>query len=338
MKLIKCGEKGMNRVSMLFVILFIASAFCSTPVLAQTNQGLEWGFASDDTFSFMMYLEGDGMLINEEIYLELNETLPVIPDSMDNWTDIPYVTIRAYYSNGTELGIEVLTFIAMYNAHLPVGNWSFLSSLAQDSLNLENFTLDAEDEFFWGYSWEDENWTLSGEGFTVYSKYTIHVHVDYLKTDGFIAHYSVDSYNTTTMEPTGQITLSRLGIEKYTDTTAPVFNIVDDITYTEGETGNSITWAPSDDYPASYQILLDGSEIASGAWNSSGEAISVNVDGHTAGEYNYTLIVSDFRGNTAADEVDVRVHPSSGQLYITIIIIGVAIVVIAIVIAASRRR
>ena len=320
------------------MILFIGSAFCSTPVLAQTNQGLEWGFASDDTFSFMMHLEGDGVLINDEIHLELNETLPVIPDSMDNWTDIPWVPINAYYSNGTELGIEVLTFIAMYNVHLPVGNWSFLSSLAQDTLNLENFTLDAEDEFFWGYSWEDENWTLSGDGFTIYSKDTIHVHVDYLKTDGFIAHYSVDSYNTTTMEHTGQVTLSRLGIEKYTDTTAPVFNIVDDITYTEGETGNIITWAPSDDYPASYQILLDGSEIASGAWNSSGEAIAVNVDGHTAGEYNYTLIVSDFRGNTAADEVEVRVHSSPSLPYITVIIFAGVVIVVAVAIVSSRRR
>ncbi|MFW9961209.1 MAG: hypothetical protein ACFFDV_09330 [Candidatus Thorarchaeota archaeon] len=328
----------MNRVSVLVLVLFSVAIVCSTPVLAQTDQGLEWGFASDDTFYFMMHLEGDGMNINKEIYLELNDTLPAIPDSMDNWTDIPWVSINAYYSNGTKLGIEVLTFIAMYNVHLPVGNWSFLSTLAEDTHNLENLTLDANDIFFWGYSWEDDNWVLSGEDWTIYSNYTIYVHVSYLKTDGFIAHYSVDSYNTTTMEQVGQITLSRLGIEKYSDNIAPAFNTLDDIVYTEGETGNSITWAPYDDYPASYQVLLDGDEIVSGAWNATGEVIVVNVDGHTAGEYNYTIVISDFRGNTATDEVEVRVHPSQGSPLTYIIVIAVAIVGVVIVIVGLKRR
>jgi hypothetical protein len=334
------GEESMNRLSILVITLLIVAFACFTPVLAQTDQGLEWGFTSDDTFYFMMHLEGDGIVINEEIHLELNDTLPTIPNSIHNWTDIPYVIINAYYSNGTELGIEVLTFIAMYNAHLPIGNWSFLSSLALETHNLENLTLDPEDAFFWGYSWEDDNWVLSGENFTVYSNHTIYVHVDYLKTDGFIAHYSVDSYNTTTKEQTGQIRLSRLGLEKYYDTTAPTINLVDDVVYTEGETGNTITWAPYDDYPASYQVLLEGAEIASGAWNATGEQIVVNVDGHVAGEYNYTLIVSDFRGNTAADEVDVRVHPSSGLPYnlILIIGIGVTVLVLAIIAIFVKRR
>ena len=328
----------MNRVVVLVIAIFSVSVVCSTPVLAQTNQGLEWGFSADDTFYFMMHLQGDGMNINEEIYLELNDTLPTIPDSMDNWTDIPWVSIRAYYSNGTELGIEVLTFIAMYNAHLPIGNWSFLSSLALETHNVENLTLDDDDIFFWGYSWEDDNWVLSGEDWTIYSNYTIYVHGSYLKTDGFIAHYSVDSYNTTTQEHIGEITLNRLGLEKYSDHVDPGINLVDDVVYTEGETGNSITWSPYDDYPSSYHVLLDGVEVVSGAWNTTGETIVVNVDGHTAGEYNYTIVVSDFRGNTATDEVEVRVHPYAGSPLIYIVVIAVAIVAIVIVIIGLKRR
>jgi hypothetical protein len=103
---------------------------------AQTNQGFEWGFAYDDVFYFMMHLEGDGMLIDEEIHLELNDTLPVIPDSMDNWTDIPYTGIWAFYANGSQLGIEILTFVAMYNVHLPIGDWTLLSTLAQATHNI----------------------------------------------------------------------------------------------------------------------------------------------------------------------------------------------------------
>jgi len=338
MKRTNPGEESMNRVAVLVLVIFSIGVVCTTPVFAQTNQGFEWGFTSEDTFYFMMHLEGDGMNINEEIYLELNDTLPAIPDSMDNWTDIPWVSINAYYSNGTKLGIEVLTFIAMYNVHLPIGNWSFLSSLALETHNLENLTLDDDDIFFWGYSWEDDNWVLSGEDWTIYSNYTIYVHVSYLKTDGFIAHYSVDSYNTTTKEQVGEITLNRLGIEKYSDTVAPGINTVDDVVYTEGETGNSITWSPYDDYPSSYQVLLDSVEIVSGAWNTTGETIVVNVDGHTAGEYNYTIVVSDFRGNTATDGVEVRVHPYPGSPLIYIVVVAVAIVGIVIVLIGLKRR
>lgn len=328
----------MNRVSIFVVVLFTMSVVCSTPVIAQTDQGLEWGFASDDIFHFMMHLEGDGLNVHEEIYIQLNDTLPSIPDSMDNWTDIPLVTISAHYANGTELGIEVLCFIAMYNAHLPIGNWSFLSSLAEDTLNLENLTLDAEDIFFWGYSWEDDNWVLSGEDWTIYSNYTIQVHVDYLKTDGFLTHYSVDSYNTTTKEPAGYISLSRLGIEKYSDATAPVLNTATDTVYTEGETGNTITWTPSDDYPAGYQILLNGTEYTSGAWNSTGEEITVNVDGLTAGVYNYTIIIRDFRGNIATDEVMVTVQSYPGLPYVLIAITAAVIIGLVIVIVGLKRR
>jgi hypothetical protein len=307
-------------------------------VFAQTDQDLEWGFASDDTFYFMMHLETNGMMLNEEIYLGVNDTLPTIPDSMDNWTDIPIVVINACYSNGTSLGILGLTLVAMYNVHLPIGNWLLLSSLAQTTHNLENLTLDADDDYFWGYSWEDENWVLNDVNWTIYSIYTIYVHVSYLKTDGFLAHYSVDSYNTTTKEKTGELTLSRLGIEKYSDTRSPDINTIDAIVYTEGETGNSITWAPSDDYPASYQVLLEGDEIKAGSWNATGELIVVNVDGHTAGEYNYTIIVSDFRGNIATGEVEVRVHPSPGLPYTLIIVITVAVLGLVMVIIGLKRR
>ena len=329
----------MNRLAIFFMVSFIVPIVCCTPVLAQTNQGFVWGFASDDIFPFMMQLEMNDMILSEEVHLGVNDTLPTIPDSMDNWTDIPVVVINADYSNGTSIGILGLTLVAMYNVHLPIGNWPLLSSLAQTTHNLENLTLDAEDDYFWGYSWEDNNWVMSDGNFTIYSNYTIYVHVSYLKTDGFLAHYSVDSYNTTTMEKTGEITLSRLGIEKYSDSTSPTFNLVNDVVYTEGEIGNSIVWTPSDDYPDSYEILLEGDEIASGAWNISGEVIVVNVDGHTAGEYNYTIIVSDFRGNIATDEVVVRVDPSPGGLLdIFVIVAIVAVIGLVIVIVGLKRR
>lgn len=197
---------------------------CAMPVYAQTDQEFEWGFAYDDEFHFMMHLNATGFHIDEEIYIVLNDTIPAIPDGMTSWTDIPYTGIFAYYANGTQLGIEILTFIAMYNVHLPIGNWDLLNTLAQTTHDVENFTLDPEDPRFWGYSWEDDDWVLSTNGGTIYSNFTLYVHIEYLKVDGFLTHYSVDSYNTTTMADTGEITLDRLDIEKYRETTDPTLN------------------------------------------------------------------------------------------------------------------
>ncbi|MHA2360294.1 MAG: hypothetical protein ACXAB5_08475, partial [Candidatus Thorarchaeota archaeon] len=198
----------------------------------------------------MMHLNGTGFHIDEEIYIVSNDTLPTIPDSMDNWTDIPYTGIFAYYANGTQLGIEILTFVAMYNVYLPIGNWTQLSTLMKRTHNVEEYILYDRHPSFWGYIWEDDDWVLTDGGVTVYSNYTINVKVEYLKTDGFLANYSVDAYNTTTMADAGEIVLERLGIEEYRETTDPtITNNPSNIVYVEGQIGNSITWYASDDYP-----------------------------------------------------------------------------------------
>jgi hypothetical protein len=306
------------------------------PVAAQTSQGLEWGFESDDVFHFMMHFEADSLTIDEEIYLEFNETLAEIPDIISDWTDIPWVRIDAYYANGTSMGFEVIALLAAMNIHLPIGNWDLLSSLALTTLNLENLTLDAEDPFFWGYSWQDDTWELTDGNFTLYSNYTLSVHVDYLNIDGFLSHYALESFNTTTREKTGEVTLNRLGIEEYTDATAPTLDHPADIEYIEGETGNSITWHPMDDYPASYQITVLGAGQWSGVWNSTTEEIVVNVDGLITGEHNYTIVVADTRGNTASDVVIVRVSSPPAWPYIVVFVVaGVVVVIVAIFV---RRR
>ena len=290
----------------------------------------------------MMHLNGTGFHIDEEIYLVSNDTLPSIPDSMDDWTDIPYTGMDAYYSNGTQLGIEMIAFVAMYNAYLPIGNWSFLSTLAQTTHTVENFALDPEEYAFWGYGWEDDDWLLSGDLWTIWSNYTLYVHVEYLKTDGFLANYTVDAYNTTTGADAGEITLERMDIDKYRETTAPTTDHPDDITYVEGHEGNNITWHASDDYPDRYEIYVDGALLRSGTWNLTSEAIVAIVDGLTLGEYNYTLVVYDVRGNSASDEVMVTVESVTTPPWFMISVVAGGLVVggMLIVIAAVvfRRR
>jgi hypothetical protein len=328
------------------VLLVLATLISAVPVTAQTDQGFEWGFEYDDEIHFMMHLNATGFHIDEEIFLVSNDTLPAIPDSIDNWTDIPYTGIEAYYANRTQLGIEILTFVAMYNAYVPIGNWALLSDLAYYRHNVENVTHASVYPSFWGYRWEDDDWLLADGGMTVYSNYTINVHVEYLKTDGFLAHYSVDAYNTTTMADAGEIVLERMGIEEYRETIEPIIaNHPSDIVYIDGQVGHSITWYASDENPGAYVVVLTHPTyliapftIKSGLWNHSSEAITVVVDGFSVGEHVISLIVYDLSGNHDSDKVLLTVLDESvvDLLWIMIFVTGGIILAIAAIV--YRRR
>jgi hypothetical protein len=97
------------------------------------------------------------------------------------------------------------------------------------------------------------------------------------------------------------------------DGTLPIIDSPADIIYFEGDTGNSITWNPSDLHPMSYEIFRDGVSIRSGMWNSSSESITTVVDGLTFGVHNYTIVVIDIGANSAFDQVDVVVQASTSS-------------------------
>ncbi len=93
-----------------------------------------------------------------------------------------------------------------------------------------------------------------------------------------------------------------------TDGTDPNIDTPVDVQYDEFATGYSIIWDPSDMHPVSYVIYLEGSPVKSGIWNSSVETITISVDGHGLGSYNYTIVVTDVGGKTATDTVYVHVN------------------------------
>ena len=134
------------------------------------------------------------------------------------------------------------------------------------------------------------------------------------------------------------------------DVTIPEINSPEDIQYYEGETGFLINWTPTDDNPVNYEITLDGEVVKSGLWNSSGEMISISVDGHTPGEYTYGLRVFDIGGHDWYDEVVVTVlstttttttTPPSDDIVgfiITLSLIGSSGVVILLIVLHLRKR
>lgn len=93
------------------------------------------------------------------------------------------------------------------------------------------------------------------------------------------------------------------------DVTNPTVDSPSDITYVEGETGNSIVWTPNELHKDTYQILQNGTEVESGDWDSA--TIVYDVDGLSEGTYNLTLVVFDESGNSASDTVIVVVTEST---------------------------
>jgi len=119
-----------------------------------------------------------------------------------------------------------------------------------------------------------------------------------------------------------------------------------DLECDEGSVGNYIRWIATDLSPGTYYLYLNGVLNSTGIW-SSGTEISINVDGHPIGTYNYTLVVTDQYGNSASDTVFVSVEeseeieqpekPSEPNNLIYLMILAV-IVAIAVLLSSTRRR
>ena len=121
--------------------------------------------------------------------------------------------------------------------------------------------------------------------------------------------YAYGVYNFTIWLTDGSSNVARDWVfVTVTDITPPVLDHPDDLDYSEGTTGNTITWSASDLHPVSYRILLDGDEIKVGLWNLTVESISYSVDGYGVGVYNFTVVVEDIDGNWASDVVIVTVY------------------------------
>jgi hypothetical protein len=122
------------------------------------------------------------------------------------------------------------------------------------------------------------------------------------------------------------------------DTTDPILNKPDHVILNVGDEAN-ITWIAVDLYPESYHVLMNGTEFASGLWNSTGEEIVIDLESLEPGVYEFMILVSDSYGNEATDVVLVVVLPSAFQMDISTLIIifgGISVIVIVIVIIRSK--
>jgi len=172
----------------LLALSFVAMLIVS-PAAAATSQGLEWGIDNGDQWNFDMTSVADGSTeFDEVMYFESTGGLSTIPNILDNWTLIPKPTFDITWANGTSLGWSALIFIFYFfvtdTFAVPIGNYTLLGELYEDHPFYNGTVYNSGG--YWGMELTEN--ILGGD---------VTIHVDYLKEDGFLAHWTVETVNGT---------------------------------------------------------------------------------------------------------------------------------------------
>jgi hypothetical protein len=160
------------------------------------------------------------------------------------------------------------------------------------------------------------NVTLSGSLYvvdTVWSNGTITVAIDGLSVGTYTIIIQVyDLYNNSRSDTV---------IVTVVDATLPDLDSPSDFSYTEGTTGNTISWIAGDRHPDLYNITLDGNlYIPDSTWSNG--TIIIDVDGLSLGPHTIVITLYDSSGNSVSDSVLVtvtEVPPTSKTTPISII-------------------
>jgi len=103
----------------------------------------------------------------------------------------------------------------------------------------------------------------------------------------------------------------------------------------------SLSWIAEDRSPNTYTIYLNGTEVASGSWES-GISVVFNFTPTEVGKYNVTIVFTDALGQSSTNTVMVSVTKPGGPsgMTIVVIVILVAVIIIALITAITvlRRR
>lgn len=201
----------MKRTLQAIMAFAVATMLLAGTVSAATSQGLEWGIVVGDQWNFDITSTEEGVVeLDEVIYVEIL-TRPTIPNIITTLSEVPAPTFDMTWANGTSLGWSALIFIFLFIASpavvFPIGNYTLLAELYNADVFYNGTVYDSGG--YWGVDLNDFE-LLGGSS---------DIHVDYLKEDGVLAHWTVTNTNTTTSEEVGSLTMIRQGL--------PSFNILD---------------------------------------------------------------------------------------------------------------
>lgn len=180
----------MKRMLQLLLALSILSIFLISPVAAANSQGLVWGVAVDDEFVYRFSMVDEGETTFDERFNVTVVTTPAIPTTLSDWYDIPGCSATSVLYNGSALTPEFFILIAMMVVGgywiVPTGNYSLLGELANATIWWGNNHTFISDSSYWGIK-------LS----TVSAGITGSLTLQYLKADGVLSHFLIQSTNST---------------------------------------------------------------------------------------------------------------------------------------------
>ncbi len=306
----------------------------TTVDVSRLTQNLYWGYDIGDRFDFHLNLTspmGTEVERDEDFYMTIN-SLPFIEYPIMDIFDFPFTDADYFWVNDTaEPSIESF-FLYAFRPSYPLGNWSLFSDIYNDYVMFDSSTTDDSDPYFWVHTW------VSYDSWRRYETTT-----EVLKVDGVVSRHHFVAYNDTSDEIVLTIEIERLGLEMYRDRTPPVLTHPDDIEFIVGSIGESIEWTANDANPMSYEVYLNGTLNATGAWTVDGEHFVHSLDGYEVGTYNLTIVVTDIAGYEISDTVivtvlEVGVIPSFITDNLLYIGIGLAAVIIISAVVCRRRR
>ncbi|MHA2100122.1 MAG: hypothetical protein ACW99A_15715, partial [Candidatus Kariarchaeaceae archaeon] len=90
------------------------------------------------------------------------------------------------------------------------------------------------------------------------------------------------------------------------DTSAPIINNPNNLTYEMGTTGNNISWTATDLNPDIYYVFRNNNQIIADFWTSN-NPVTVNADNLSLGTYNYTISFWDAENNSNSHTIWITV-------------------------------
>ena len=320
-------------------------------VAAPTNQGLDWAVEQGDMFYYhaeIFDLTSSNpygvMNMAEDMFMNLTDPLPAIPDDMTSYTDIPMVWPEFYYINDTlDSFFGPILSIGSNGPVKPLGNWSLLGNLYEEvsnwAMSTVNLTVDVDDWLHWGFTMNaTEDMTPLG-----YPTFTADLQISstFLKTDGVLSTLSYAVYNASSPSHNTVflITAERDGV-------LPVVTSPDDVSFENGTTGHTLNWSATDTSPAGYVIEVDGVEVARELWDGSSDNVTLILDDLGVGVHECEITFYEASGLYVTDSVTVNITapPTSTtgtdflSQYLPVILIAGGLVVVIIIIIVLKRR
>ena len=171
---------------------------------AVSSQGLEWAIEAGDHWNYDLTTTDEGVVDTEELYVVVNAT-STIPDTVTDLLDLPYANSTMTFANFTALDFStafLMVFLAFITPRFiyPVGNYTLLTELYN------------ADDFYNGTVYDSGSyWGMDLYDYELLDR-SADIHVDFLKADGVLAHWTHTASNITTSEVLGSVSMVRQGL------------------------------------------------------------------------------------------------------------------------------